>query len=192
MNYHVEHHMFPMVPYHALPALHDEIKHDCPTPYPSTWAAYKEIFYALPRQSREPGWWVDRKLPTPKKRRQFRCGTGAGRVTHLTANLRFGAGVIPADPQTLREREPMSWVEVCAADDIEEEDVMRFDHDGQTFAIYRSPDNQFFATDGLCTHEKVHLADGLVMDENHRMPETQRPVQLHDRSGQGRARFAST
>ena len=23
MNYHVEHHMFPLVPYHALPRLHD-------------------------------------------------------------------------------------------------------------------------------------------------------------------------
>ena len=34
MNYHVEHHMFPMVPYHALPELHEEIKHDCPPPYP--------------------------------------------------------------------------------------------------------------------------------------------------------------
>ena len=32
MNYHVEHHMFPLVPYHALPALHDAIKDDCPTP----------------------------------------------------------------------------------------------------------------------------------------------------------------
>ena len=28
MNYHVEHHMFPMVPYHRLPELHEEIKHD--------------------------------------------------------------------------------------------------------------------------------------------------------------------
>lgn len=28
MNYHVEHHMFPMVPYHRLPDLHKEIKHD--------------------------------------------------------------------------------------------------------------------------------------------------------------------
>src|SRR5690606_14565339 len=33
MNYHVEHHMFPMVPYHALPKLHAAIKADCPTPY---------------------------------------------------------------------------------------------------------------------------------------------------------------
>ncbi len=42
---------------------------------------------------------------------------------------------------------------------------MRFDHDGRTFAIYRSPDDEYFATDGLCTHEHIHLADGLVMDE---------------------------
>ena len=32
MNYHVEHHMFPMVPYHALPKLHEMIKHDLPAP----------------------------------------------------------------------------------------------------------------------------------------------------------------
>lgn len=56
------------------------------------------------------------------------------------------------------------WIEVCGADDVEEEDVTRFDHGGRTFAIYRSPDDAYFATDGLCTHERVHLADGLVMD----------------------------
>lgn len=57
-----------------------------------------------------------------------------------------------------------AWIEVCAADDIDEEDVLRFDHANQTYAIYRSPDDVFYATDGLCTHEHVHLADGLVMD----------------------------
>jgi 3-phenylpropionate/trans-cinnamate dioxygenase ferredoxin subunit len=56
------------------------------------------------------------------------------------------------------------WVEACAADDIDAEDVRRFDHAGRTFAIYRSPDDRYYATDGLCTHEKVHLSDGLVMD----------------------------
>jgi 3-phenylpropionate/trans-cinnamate dioxygenase ferredoxin subunit len=56
------------------------------------------------------------------------------------------------------------WVQTCAANDIDAEDVKRFDHSGRTFAIYRSPDDEYFATDGLCTHEKVHLADGLVMD----------------------------
>jgi 3-phenylpropionate/trans-cinnamate dioxygenase ferredoxin subunit len=58
-----------------------------------------------------------------------------------------------------------NWVEVCATNEIDEEDVMRFDHGGMTFAVYRSPDDTFFATAGLCTHEKIHLADGLVMDD---------------------------
>ena len=57
------------------------------------------------------------------------------------------------------------WVEACAAGDIEEEDLVRFDHGGRSFAIYRSPDDAYFATDGLCTHEHVHLEDGLVMGD---------------------------
>ena len=57
-----------------------------------------------------------------------------------------------------------NWIEVCEAEEIPLEDVIRFDHGGKTFAIYRSPDDRFYATDGLCTHEKIHLADGLVMD----------------------------
>ncbi len=55
------------------------------------------------------------------------------------------------------------WTEVCPLDDIDDEDVKRFDHAGKTFAIYRV-DAKVYATDGLCTHEKVHLCDGLVMD----------------------------
>jgi 3-phenylpropionate/trans-cinnamate dioxygenase ferredoxin subunit len=55
------------------------------------------------------------------------------------------------------------WIEACDAGDIEEEDVIRFDHGSRTFAIYRLEDG-YYATDGLCTHEQVHLADGLVMD----------------------------
>ena len=55
------------------------------------------------------------------------------------------------------------WIDACAADDIDEEDVIRFDHAGKTFAIYRTEDDRYFATEGLCTHEQVHLADGLVM-----------------------------
>jgi 3-phenylpropionate/trans-cinnamate dioxygenase ferredoxin subunit len=59
----------------------------------------------------------------------------------------------------------MPWTRACAADDVDAEDVIRFDHAGQVFAIYRSPDDEFFATQGLCTHEAACLADGLVMDD---------------------------
>lgn len=55
------------------------------------------------------------------------------------------------------------WIKACNAADIEPEDVMRFDHGDRTFAIYRSADDKFHATDGLCTHQRVHLADGFVM-----------------------------
>ena len=64
----------------------------------------------------------------------------------------------------------MAWVRACAADEIDEEDVARFDHGDRTFAIYRSPDDVFFATDGLCTHQAIHLADGLVMDHTIECP----------------------
>ncbi|HTW25580.1 MAG TPA: MocE family 2Fe-2S type ferredoxin [Acetobacteraceae bacterium] len=56
-----------------------------------------------------------------------------------------------------------TWVTACRVDDVDPEDVIRFDHDGRTFAIYRTEDDGWYATDGLCTHEKVHLAGGLVM-----------------------------
>ncbi len=67
MNYHVEHHMFPMVPYHALPALHEEMKADLPKPYASTIEAYREIIPALIRQSRDPEFYVRRELPPTAK-----------------------------------------------------------------------------------------------------------------------------
>ncbi|ACB96340.1 MocE family 2Fe-2S type ferredoxin [Beijerinckia indica] len=55
------------------------------------------------------------------------------------------------------------WIPACAVDDIEEEDVIRFDHENRTFVIYRTKKDEYFATDGMCTHEHVHLADGLLM-----------------------------
>jgi fatty acid desaturase len=64
MNYHVEHHMFPLVPYHALPALHAELKSDMPPAYRGLWDAYSEIVPALWRQSKDPTFYVKRPLPS--------------------------------------------------------------------------------------------------------------------------------
>ena len=55
------------------------------------------------------------------------------------------------------------WVDAGEPEKIDAEDVIRFDHGGKTYALYRSEDDRYFATDGLCTHEKIHLAGGLVM-----------------------------
>jgi len=63
MNYHVEHHMFPMVPYHALPRLHALIKDDLPAPTSSIPAAFAEMVPAILRQRHEKGYFLKKELP---------------------------------------------------------------------------------------------------------------------------------
>lgn len=75
MNYHTEHHMFPMVPYHALPALHEEMKADCPQPSPSLWAALKEVVIALQKQRKDYTYSLVRRLPPTA--RPYRFGSGS-------------------------------------------------------------------------------------------------------------------
>ena len=63
MNYHVEHHMFPMVPYHQLPALHAAIRHDLPAPNRSIAEGFAEMWPALKRQLRHEDFFLLRELP---------------------------------------------------------------------------------------------------------------------------------
>ena len=67
MNFHVEHHMFPMVPYHALPKLHELIKHDLPEPDRSMWSAFKDMMPVLRRQLRFEDVFMVRRLPASAK-----------------------------------------------------------------------------------------------------------------------------
>lgn len=50
MNYHLEHHMFTMVPYYHLPALHALIRHDTPAPDASIPAAFRRLLPVLIKQ----------------------------------------------------------------------------------------------------------------------------------------------
>jgi len=53
MNYHLEHHMFPSVPFHALPRLHALVRDQLPAPFPSIASAYRAILPAMHRQRRD-------------------------------------------------------------------------------------------------------------------------------------------
>jgi len=57
-----------------------------------------------------------------------------------------------------------TWTRACATTDIDLDELIRFDHGSQTFVVIRSPEDEFFAMDGICSHEHVHLCGGLVMD----------------------------
>lgn len=139
MGYHVEHHMFPLVPYHALHKLHEAVKDDCPTPYPSLIAAWREIIPALLRQVKDPAYHVKRRLPEPKAR------------------------VIGRPCIACPDPDSEGWVDVCDAGQLGHADVVRFDHGQKTYALYRDEEDKLYATDGVCTHGNTHLSEGLIV-----------------------------
>jgi Na+-transporting NADH:ubiquinone oxidoreductase subunit F len=158
MNYHVDHHMFPLVPYHALPRLHELIKDDCPTPYSGLFEAWREIVPAVFRQAKDPAYYVKRRLPEPKGR-----ASEAG----------LSSAALP---------DAQGWIEVCAAADLGPADVIRFDHEKRTFALCRDAGGQLFATDGICTHGNTHLAGGLVIGRQIECPKHNGRFNLRDGS----------
>ncbi len=141
MNYHLEHHMFPLVPYHNLARLHELVKADMPKPYNGLLEAWREIISTLVRQRKDPAYYVKRELPTPTIR------ADAPAASHI-----FTAKGKPVN----------GWIEIGASGFLQRADVIRFDHEGKTYAVYRSADGNLHATDGVCTHGNAHLADGLV------------------------------
>jgi len=56
------------------------------------------------------------------------------------------------------------WVQTIKASDLDTEDVKKWEFEGKFFAIYRSPEDEFYATDDICTHEHAHLSDGYIED----------------------------
>ena len=158
MNYHVEHHMFPLVPYHALPRLHDAVKDDCPEPYPSILGAWREIVPAILRQSRDPAYHVRRRLPDPR-----------ARISEDT----WHSGAKP---------DAQGWIEVCAGADLGQSDVIRFDHGKRTYALYRDGEGILYATDGICTHGNTHLGEGLVIGKMVECPKHNGRFNLEDGS----------
>jgi len=138
MNYHIEHHMFPLVPYHALPQLHETVKFDCPTPYPSLASAWREIIPAVLRQVKDPAYHIKRRLPE--------------------CQVRTVEGTLESTPLKSQD----GWVDAGDSTALGPADVIRFDYGKKTFALYRDAEGTLFATDGICTHGNVHLSQGLV------------------------------
>ncbi|MBE7558640.1 NADH:ubiquinone reductase (Na(+)-transporting) subunit F [bacterium] len=142
MNYHVEHHMFPQVPYYNLPRLFELVKHDMPEPYHGLWEAWREIITTMRRQLKDPAYFVKRRIPTPT-------------IPHL-------ANVAAKTIVCRSEADAEGWVRVCGSDELDFEDVLRFDHAARTYALYRAADGRYYATVVICTHGNTHLATGFM------------------------------
>ena len=163
MNYHVEHHMFPAVPYYNLPALHREIKAYLPPPRPSMLAAVPRTFPRFARAAARPG------MAAPRCRFPGRSLRDHGPTSWTNAD-----GSATGGPRTAAGRRGRSEPLPAGADDVTAGEgtdlgpvssfavgeVRRVDHEGNTYALYRLGENEFALTDGLCTHAQTHLADG--------------------------------
>ncbi len=86
---------------------------------------------------------------------------------------RQALGLPPRAPQTTETRtgqtitsaaapDAEGWVEVCDLGRLLPGDVLRFEHRGATYAIYRTQIGQLFASAGKCTHGNAQLADGFL------------------------------
>ena len=144
MNYHVEHHMFPLVPYHSLHKLHELMKDDCPKPYNGIIETFKEIIPTLLIQRKDLSYCIERKLP---EKRPFKKVEIKNRFFGNKANLSDGR------------------IEVCNITDLPKGEVVRFDFNQKTYAVYHTADDRLYATEGICTHGNAHLAEGIVIGD---------------------------
>jgi fatty acid desaturase len=63
MQYHIEHHMFPAVPFYNLPKLHRAIKHDLPPTPHGLRATWREMLAIHKRMQTEPNYCYAPPLP---------------------------------------------------------------------------------------------------------------------------------
>ena len=141
MNYHVEHHMFPSVPYRSLPDLHGEIKDQLAPALPNTFAAYKEIFSTLSRQAKDPTYEIPLDVPdVPGAHHKIEVGESNW--------VRHADGVI----------------DLADAEAFDVGEMRRVDIEDRTFVLACLGPDEFALCGGICTHQQVHLADGALVD----------------------------
>jgi fatty acid desaturase len=78
MQYHLEHHMFPSVPFYNLPRLRSVIEHDLPPATHGLWATWRELRPIMKRQREDQGYVFIPRLPGTT------AGDGMGREPLLS------------------------------------------------------------------------------------------------------------
>jgi fatty acid desaturase len=63
LNFHIEHHLYPSIPYYNLPVLHRMAQDQLPHTYGSLFEVMREVLPALWRQAHDPGYFVVRSVP---------------------------------------------------------------------------------------------------------------------------------
>ena len=62
MQYHIEHHIHPLMPFHALPKFHERVKEQLPKPYNGLLDVYREMLPALKKQAADTTSYIKREV----------------------------------------------------------------------------------------------------------------------------------
>jgi fatty acid desaturase len=63
MEYHIEHHIFPTIPFHALAKFRTLVDSQMPRPCTSLWDAFRELVPVLWKQRHDATYYIHRELP---------------------------------------------------------------------------------------------------------------------------------
>ncbi len=63
-----------------------------------------------------------------------------------------------------------NWIKVCNEEELGREEIKEFIWEGKVYIICRSNDGEYYGLDGLCTHEKVKLCEGMIFDNELECP----------------------
>jgi Na+-transporting NADH:ubiquinone oxidoreductase subunit F len=160
MNYHVEHHMFPAVPYYNLPALHREIRDQLALPVPNTFAAYREIVTAFRHQHVDPTWELEREVPdVPGVRGSIVQGFEWSGETTNDGWLDLGPGDLAAGQSRA--------VTI----------------DGSERLLACTEDGDMVLIDRMCTHGDADLAGGTILGCEIECPKHNGRFDLHTGEG---------
>ncbi|MCY4494551.1 MAG: fatty acid desaturase [Acidimicrobiaceae bacterium] len=168
MNFHIEHHMYPMVPFHALPELHTEIKDQLPEPTPGVRAGMVEIVTTMRRQRTDPDYRLPNRVPAgtdqqteprPPPPPAAMPPPAAGPVdvdpaVMAPAAVDRAAGPVDVDP---------TGVVLCDVDDVPLGDVLGVERGGVRYAVCRTDDGAVYAVDDTCTHHSARLSEGVLV-----------------------------
>ncbi len=144
MNFHIEHHMYPMVPFHALPALHTEIKDQLPQPTRGVRAGMAEIVTTMRRQRTDPDYRLPNRIPVSTDQYiEPPLATPNAAVDDAAVD---SAGVV-----------------LCDVTDVPLSDVLGVERGGVRYAVCRTADGAVYAVDDTCTHHSARLSEGVLI-----------------------------
>ncbi len=149
MNFHIEHHMYPMVPFHALPALHEEIKGQLPEPTRGVRAGLAEIVTTMRRQRTDPDYRLSNRIPVSTDQhieRPLPKRSAAVDSTTVGSATVESAGVV-----------------LCGVEDVPLGDVLGVERGGVRYAVCRTADGAVYAVADTCTHHSARLSEGVLV-----------------------------